>query len=338
MRQRTNLLVKTSWLAWLILSLLSSTLQAQIRIGAPSSESLNPGAALEIKSGPYPDNSFKGLLLPKVALINYATWSLAGTPEDGMLVFNTAIITGSYAVTPGIYCWYNFQWNRQSPTTVSQAIISAIDCQPNVPASGLYYTSRPLTASNTKQILVTPGSAGPYYITTYYANGFSFVAQGSFTANQVGTPQSITLTGSGTPSSAGTASYTVTAGTQSCTFNLTVTNTFDCSGPLTGDFKVGKQVDSTLTKQITYTAAEAGTYTFTSTFYSVNHDNFYSFTFSSSPLVISPAQVGIPQPVILYGSSGKLPLIAGSYTNGIVVSNGAGSFGSGCSITITVHP
>lgn len=308
---------------------------AQMRIGAPSKDPLNTAAALEIKSGPYPDNTYKGVSLPTVALKNYATWTLAGTATDGMLVFNTATTTGNYAVTPGLYYWYNFQWNKLSPLP-GATIISALDCKATTAAAGVYYANTSLTAGNNKQITITPGSAGTYSATTNVANGYSFSASGSFTAAQVGKPQTVTLQSNGTPEAAGTSSFSVTVENQVCSFSVTAYNYIDCSASLKGTYKVNQALDSTSnTKLITIVPKVAGNYDFVSIVYAPDASNTFSLVNSST--VFTTAQVGKPQQVILKGAG--TPKVAGTYNAILQVSaDGGQNYNLGCSFAVTVQP
>ncbi|GAB3996514.1 hypothetical protein GCM10028807_39290 [Spirosoma daeguense] len=265
---------------------------AQLRIGT-SSTPINPGASLDVVGQPTGTTTYQGLLLPRVVLTNYATWSLAGSPVDGMLVFNTATTTGDFSVSPGIYCWYNVQWNRQL-SVINPAIITSVDCQQSTAATGTYYPSVALSASNTKQIRITPSSAGPFSATTNVVNGYSFSASGVFTAAQIGVSQLITLQGIGTPQVAGTNTFNLTVGTQTCTFNVTVLGGLDCSGPLAGTYQANVPLTSANTKQITYVPATAGPYSV-----STNVVNGYSFAASGT---FTAAQVGVTQTITLQAS------------------------------------
>lgn len=306
-----------------------------MRVGAPSKDLINTGAALEVKAGPYPDNTYKGLLLPTVALTNYATWTLTGTPTDGMLVFNTATTTGNYAVTPGLYYWYNFQWTRLSPLP-GATIISALDCKATTSAAGVYYTNTSLTPSNSKQISITPGSAGTYSATTNVANGYSFSASGTFTAAQVGKPQTVTLQGNGAPEAAGTSSFSVTVENQVCSFSVTAYNYIDCSAPLKGTYKVDQALDSTSnTKLVTIVPKVAGAYDFVSIVYAPDASNTFSLVNHNT--VFTAAQVGKPQQVTLKGAG--TPKVAGTYNAILQVSSDGGqNYSLGCSFAVTVQP
>lgn len=91
-------------------------------------------------------------------------------------------------------------------------------CTPSTPA-GTYTVGTALDATNTVQIQVNFTTAGVYSITTNTVTGFSFAASG--TAAATGT-QTITLNGTGTPTTAGVQTFTVTFGTSTCTFPITV--------------------------------------------------------------------------------------------------------------------
>ncbi len=56
----------------------------------------------------------EGVLLPQVALTAANVWvPVAGAPQDGMLVYNTATAgSGDNAVTPGYYYWRAGRWRR----------------------------------------------------------------------------------------------------------------------------------------------------------------------------------------------------------------------------------
>jgi hypothetical protein len=323
-----------SWLLLVISCLGQLQSFAQMRIGAPSKDALNTAAALEVKSGPYPDNSYKGLLLPTVALTAYTTWTLAGSPTDGMMVFNTATTTGNYAVTPGLYYWANFQWTRLNPVA-GPTIVNALDCQSTTAAMGAYIATTSLTTDNKKQVTITPGSAGPYTVATNTANGYSFKTSGTFTAAQVGKPQAVTLVGDGTPQTAGVSSFTTTVENRVCSFSVTAYNYIDCSAPLSGTYKVNQALDNTNTKSITITPKVAGTYDFVGIVYAPDADN--TFSMINRSVTFTDAQIGKPQMIVLQGTG--TPKVAGTH-NGLlqVSSDGGQNYTLGCSFSVTVVP
>jgi hypothetical protein len=66
----------------------------------------------------------KGFLPTRVGLWRADNWwPLAGTPVDGMLVYNTATSgSGADAVSPGYYYWYNGRWRRLTGNAYAGAI------------------------------------------------------------------------------------------------------------------------------------------------------------------------------------------------------------------------
>lgn len=83
----------------------AESVQAQQKIGS-NLGTLNPGAVLELES------SNRGFLPSRVALTASNVWSLNGTATNGMLVYNTATVTGGNALTPGYYIWQDGSWVR----------------------------------------------------------------------------------------------------------------------------------------------------------------------------------------------------------------------------------
>src|SRR5688572_7030464 len=96
--------------------------------------------------------------------------------------------------------------------------------------NGAYAAGVPLGASNTVVLSVNVTSIGTYNISTTLTNGMTFTGSGAFAGTGV---QNVTLTGTGTPGTAGNSTIPVTAGTSNCTFSVTVSSaaafTIDCS-------------------------------------------------------------------------------------------------------------
>jgi hypothetical protein len=90
-----------------LLTLLVSTLQAQVKIGN-NPTTINAGSVLEVES------TNKGLLYPRVSLAATNAWGLAGSAAAGMSVYNTnASITGTttYPTTgAGLYYFDGTGW------------------------------------------------------------------------------------------------------------------------------------------------------------------------------------------------------------------------------------
>jgi hypothetical protein len=85
---------------------------------------------------------------------------------------------------------------------------------------GAYAPGTALDASDTVRIQVNVTTPGAFNITTNTVDGFSFAYSGNLTGTGA---QTVTLVGNGTPISAGAQTFTVTLGTSSCTFTVTVT-------------------------------------------------------------------------------------------------------------------
>lgn len=83
--------------------------------------------------------------------------------------------------------------------------------------NGTFTTGTATTATNTVVLNITVTQAGTYNISTNTVNGIKFTGTGSFT---IAGAQTVTLTASGTPSAAGT--FTFTPGTNGCTFTVPV--------------------------------------------------------------------------------------------------------------------
>ena len=91
-------------------------------------------------------------------------------------------------------------------------------CTPST-VNGIYVVGNTAAASNTVQVEISVTTAGVYNITTNTVTGFSFSGTNSVA---VGANQSITLAMTGTPTTAGPQTFTVTFGTSTCTFVVNV--------------------------------------------------------------------------------------------------------------------
>jgi hypothetical protein len=91
-------------------------------------------------------------------------------------------------------------------------------CSP-ITVNGFYVESAATGSSNTVGVTVNVTTAGAYTISTNTVNGMSFSSSGNLT---VGNNQVVNLAASGTPTTAGNQTYTVTFGSSSCTFTVQV--------------------------------------------------------------------------------------------------------------------
>lgn len=91
-------------------------------------------------------------------------------------------------------------------------------CSP-ITVNGFYVESTATGAANTVGVTVNITTAGTYNITTNTVNGMSFSSTGSLS---VGNNQVVTLNASGTPTTSGNQTFTVTFGSSTCTFVVQV--------------------------------------------------------------------------------------------------------------------
>ena len=168
----------------------------------------------------------------------------SGTP------YNTGTFT--YTVTlSGQTCTFDVTYLDPPATLLN----GAVDCQTGTPAAGSYYAGVPMTASNTKTVNVTPTGIGYCNLQTDTKNGVTFSGTTTFTAGQVNNLQNIVLTASGTPTSSGTFTYTVsgTNVTSACTFTVT----FSCLS-VTSGFSATPTSAPGVNARFTVTAPSAG--------------------------------------------------------------------------------
>ena len=142
-------------------------------------------------------------------------------------------------------------------------------------AAGIYTAGTALTPANTLTVQVNVSTPGTYVIGAATTSGFAFAASGIFTTTGL---QNVTLTGTGTPATAGIAVVTVTNIATNCVFNITVLPagggtpaifTLDgapagCTGfALAGTYNVGTAVTAANTVKLNVTVTTAGSYNIT---------------------------------------------------------------------------
>jgi hypothetical protein len=153
-----------------------------------------------------------------------------------------------------------------SVTTAGGTSIYTLDCAAAV-ISGTYTAGVPLGAGNTVTIKADVTTAGTYSITTPPINGMTFSKSGTFA---VGTGQTIVLTGSGTPASAGSNNFTI--GGSSCTFTINTVApppavyTLTCNGTaVSGSYVTGTPLTASNKVIVEVNVTTPGAYTITST-------------------------------------------------------------------------
>ena len=168
--------------------------------------------------------------------------------------------------------------------------------------SGIYIAGTPMDASNTVVLAVDVTTIGTYVISTGTSNGISFTGSGTFTITG---PQILVLTGTGTPTAAGTFGYS--PGTNGCSFQITFTGvvvvpaagTLNCAtATLGGVYTQGISLTSSNTVSIPVNVTTAGTY-------SISTAATNGCTFSGSGTLALGAQT-----IILTGSG--LPVNSGT--------------------------
>lgn len=177
--------------------------------------------------------------------------------------------------------------------------------------AGTYTSGTGLSASNTVTIDVNVTTIGAYMISTTAANGVTFSKIGTFTV--IGS-QTVTLTGSGTPTTAGVTNHTVNGAVGTCTFSITYTGgaspaAYTLSGAsgactvatVAGTYTAGTVLTSANTVTVQVNVTTIGAYTL-----STNTVN--GITFSKTGVF---ATTGI-QTVILTGNG--TPAAAGTNT------------------------
>jgi hypothetical protein len=149
-------------------------------------------------------------------------------------------------------------------TTAGGTSVYTLDCSAPV-ISGMYTAGVPLGAGNTVTIKANVTTAGTYSISTSTINGMTFSASGSFA---IGTGQNIVLTGSGTPTTAGSNNFTIAGG---CSFSITTVApppaayTLTCNGTtVSGSYVTGTALTTSNKVDVEVNVATAGAYTITS--------------------------------------------------------------------------
>ncbi|MFM2138820.1 MAG: hypothetical protein RJA57_1127 [Bacteroidota bacterium] len=143
-------------------------------------------------------------------------------------------------------------------------------CTP-VNVAGTYTAGTALVAANKVTVTIDVTTAGAINISTNTVNGYTF----SFSGNIATTgSQTVDLIGTGTPTLAGTNTFTVTLGASSCTFPVTVTGggggaavfTVDCATAVPdGLYEATSQLNGSNIVDIDVNVTATGTYNITTT-------------------------------------------------------------------------
>ena len=232
--------------------------------------------------------------------------------------------------------------------------------------SGIYQQGTVLDATNTVIVTVAVTTLGTYTISTAVINGISFSGSGTFVITG---QQAVILTGSGTPTAAGTFSYI--PGSNGCSFPLTINAAGSpavftlagapnaCTTPtISGTYTAGVALGSSNKVQLSVNVTTAGSYNITSA--TVDGFSFTgSGTLAAGPQTITLNGAGTPTntgPVVFTPVTGgcsftinvttaggtsvytlngapsacTAPVIAGTYMAGVPL-------GAGNTITVTAN-
>jgi hypothetical protein len=208
--------------------------------GGPATFTLAAGNCSAVINGAYSMgtalNALTNTVIISVNVTAIGTYNISTTPTNGMTfsASGTFAATGTQTVTLAGSGTPTANGNTTIPVTAGSSSCSFVipvgsaaaftlggapgACTPFT-IGGIYIQSTALAAFDTVQITVTVTTIGSYSITTNTVDGFSFAASGNFSTTGV---QKVTLTGTGTPTNIGPQTFTVTAGSSSCTFSITV--------------------------------------------------------------------------------------------------------------------
>jgi hypothetical protein len=203
---------------------------AQVKIG-DNPTTINSSSILELES------TTKTFIPPRMSTVQRDAIS---SPEIGSLIFNTSLNCLEQFLGLGATGTSSTGWKNLCKANINASFTaSTLNCTGTL--SGDYVATVPMieatgTNPNSKIVTVTVATPGDYTITTNEVNGVIFSGEG--TISSAGTGTQIKLYASGTPTNAGTFTYTVTLNGQTCTFTVIYSNppavllngSVDCSG------------------------------------------------------------------------------------------------------------
>lgn len=200
-----NIIMKKTFntLTLILLILISTNFELSSQITIGSNIPPSKGALLDIKeksSTPENlENSNKGLLLSRVALVSYDDLSpliVSATDDEklmatGMAVYNVTEDSDNKLI-PGFYIWSGSQWNLLQDRKKKLATFTIEENQ----IQGAYVKNVELTPASYISITLDVTHIGEYTVTGSTTNGYSFSTSGEFTDTGV---QTINAIGIGTP-------------------------------------------------------------------------------------------------------------------------------------------
>lgn len=271
----------------LLFGCMASTVCAQVaqKVGN-NPYAINSSAALEVES------TTKGFLLPRM---NTEQRDAIQNPVAGLNIYN---------ITTNCVEWYNgTDWfnacqggagNTNDPSSNGTAVVISYNCAKA--SAGTLLTGTEVSGV-TQTIEAVVSIAGTYSIAAI-ANGVTFFGSGTF-ANTG--PQDIVLTASGTPTSVGSAAFTINT-TPNCSFNRTtydassngtaVVSTYNCAGASAGTMTKGTTV-SGVTQTIEANVTTVGTYSISTTANGVTFEGSGTFAGTGPQNIVLTAS-GVP--------------------------------------------
>jgi hypothetical protein len=205
--------------------------------------------------------------------------------------------------------------------------------------NGTYTVAKALSSSNTVVINVSVITPGDYSITTDTIGGVSFSASGVFTSTG---DQTVTLTGTGTPSLSGFYYFNLIAGGSQCTFRIAVISAeplatyvlesgtgandsvFCAPQSIQGAYTAGVPLNASNTITVTAYPTVVGNYT-------ISTDLFNGIIFSASGTFTAMAE----QSVVLYGSG--TPIQSGTFTFVPQIVGPSPIGGASCGVNLTIQ-
>lgn len=194
----------------------------------------------------------------------------------------------------------SFTRETQNGSSNGSSVISSFNC-PGTPAGTMEVG---VAVSNVSQtISVNVQSTGTYSFSTT-ANGVTFEASGTFTTTG---NQNIVLTASGTPTTAGTPTYTLNS-TSGCSFTRTVSSSssngtsvissISCPGTPAGSMTAGTVIGSGVTQTISVVVASVGTYNISAVANGITFNSTGTFTSTGTQNIVftatgTPTAVGV---------------------------------------------
>ena len=157
-----------------------------------------------------------------MAFTKSGTFATTGNQTITLTGSGTPTTSGANTVTfaaPNASCSFTVTVNPAGGGAAVGTLAGAPNACAPITVNGFYVESTAVAGSNTVGVTVNVTTAGTYNITTNTVTGLSFSASGSLS---VGNNQVINLTASGTPTTAGNQTFTVTFGSSSCTFTVQV--------------------------------------------------------------------------------------------------------------------